>query len=164
MSTKVNNGITWRQKYIDLSEAIFRELGFSPPHMLYDEYQPLSMEMNYAGKPFELIHSSTEMPDKVLISCFLGLLPDEGVLLGLQNMLKANLTLARAHGPVYGLNSETQIIKCMYYEGLDDSLASRVLEKMHHVANDSETWRDNFFLKTSQFSGKTHISNQYLLA
>jgi hypothetical protein len=160
----VNNGIYWRQKYIDLAEAIFRELGFPPPQMLYDEYQPLAMELNHSGKPFELIHSSTELSDRVLISCFLGQLPDEGILSGLKKMLRANLTLARVHGPVYGFNSESQLLKCMYYEKLDDALASRVLEKMRQVAIGAEDWRDNFFSSPLHSSENMFIKNQFSLA
>ena len=164
MDTKVKQGIAWRQKFVELAESIFRELGFPPPEMLHDDYQPLAMEMEHVGKPFELIHSSTEMPDRILVSCNLGLLPEEGVLPGLRKMLQANLTLARTHGPVYGLISESQAIRCMYYEKLDDAMASRILEKMRQVANDSENWRENFFTPTRNTPPKMLASNQFSLA
>jgi hypothetical protein len=164
MDAKVKHGIAWRRKFVELSESIFRELGFPPPEMLHDDYQPLAMEMEHAGKPFELIHSSTEMPERVLVSCNLGQLPEEGVLPGLRKMLQANLTLARIHGPVYGLISENQSIRCMYYEKLDDAMASRILEKMRQVASDSENWRENFFLPAGYASTKLISSNQFSLA
>jgi hypothetical protein len=164
MEAKVKQGIAWRQKFIELSESIFRELGFPPPEMLHDDYQPLAMEMEHAGKPFELIHSSTEMPERVLVSCNLGQLPDEGVLPGLRKMLQANLILARTHGPVYGLISENQTIRCMYYEKLDDVMASRILEKMRQVAIDSENWRETFFSPLGYSSIKMPASNQFSLA
>ena len=164
MDANVKQGIVWRRKFVELSEAIFRELGFPPPEMLHDDYQPLAMEMERAGKPFELIHSSTEIPDRVLVSCNLGQLPEEGVLPGLRKMLQANLTLARTHGPVYGLISESQSIRCMYYEKLDDALASRILEKMRQVAIDSENWRENFFTPTRHASTKVLATNQFSLA
>ena len=160
----MKQGIAWRRRFVELAESLFRELGFPPPEMLHDDFQPLAMEMEHAGKSFELIHSSTEMPERVLVSCNLGQLPDEGVLPGLRKMLQANLTLARTHGPVYGLTSANQAIRCMYYEKLDEAIASRILEKMRQVASDSENWRENFFLPTGYASTKLIASNQFSLA
>jgi hypothetical protein len=137
---------SWRRKFIDLSESIFRELGFPPPSMVHEDSLPLAMELEVSGMDFELLHSSSEQADRILVICRLGPLPDEGVTSGLRRLLQANLTLARTHEACYGINPTGDQVQCMYYETLETAKASAMLEGMRQIATDATSWKDEFFI------------------
>lgn len=141
----VTKGLEFRKKFIELAEAIFRELGFPPPEMFHDDHLPLAMELNHAGNDFELLHSSSEMPERILVCCFLGSLPEENTSIGMQRLLEANLTLVRSHEAAYGLRSEENKVCCMYYEALETTSVRPMMEKMKRIAEDSKIWNENFF-------------------
>jgi hypothetical protein len=157
-------GVDWRRKFIELSEAIFRELGFEVPAILHDDNLPLAMELEYAGMEFELLHSSTEMEDRFLVNCHLGLLPDEHVTRGLRQMLQANLQLARMHKACYGVDPDKQQVKAMYYENLSDVSARSVLENMREISSGASNWRDEFFSPAHAGMNMTLPATQYRLA
>ena len=135
----------WRKRFTDCCEAIYREMGFSPPEMTHDDLLPLGMELEYAGLQFELVHFPSELPDRVLVSVSLVNLPDDNLLAGLKNILKKNLTLVRAHSFVFGLNSENTALKCLYYEELDQCNHLHWLERMTEVAKNSVEIKNNCF-------------------
>ena len=136
---------SWRSKFIELSESIFRELGFPPPSMVHEDSLPLAMELEVNGKEFELLHSSTEQAERVLVICRLGPLPDEGVTIGVRRLLQSNLTLARTHEACYGINPTGDQVQCMYYEALDVANARSILEGMRQISTDASNWKDHFF-------------------
>lgn len=138
-------GADWRRKFIELSESIFRELGFEPPAILHEDRLPLAMELEYADMEFELLHSATEMEDRFLVSCKLGKFPEEHVVRGVRLLLQANLPLVRMHKATYGLDPDNLNLKTMYYENLSEVTARVVLERMREVSSGVTNWRDEFF-------------------
>ncbi len=135
---------SWRAKFIELCEGVFRELGFPPPAMLHEDSLPLAMELEVDQTAFELLHSPNDMASRVLIACRLGEVPPEMGAKGMLTMLKANLTLARAHEAAFGIAPDGNEIRCMYYEDLDQARPSALLEKLRRVAPDACSWRDRF--------------------
>ena len=151
-------GVDWRRKFIELSEAIFRELGFEVPAILHDDSLPLAMELEYAGMEFELLHSSTEMEDRFLVNGHLGPLPEEHVTRGIRQLLQANLQLARMHKACYGVDPDKQQVKAMYYENLSE------LENMREISSGASNWRDEFFSPAHAGMSMTLPATQYRLA
>ncbi len=135
---------SWRAKFVELCEGVFRELGFPPPAMLHEDSLPLAMELEVEQTAFELLHSPNAMASRVLVACRLGQVPDEMGATGMQAMLKANLTLARAHEAAFGITPDGNEVRCMYYEDLDQARPSALLDKMRRVAPDARNWRDRF--------------------
>ncbi len=136
--------LTWRRKFIELCEGIFRELGFPPPPMLHEESLPLAMELEIEQTAFELLHSPNAMDSRVLIACRLGEMPPLMGAAGLQTMLQANLTLVRAHEAAFGITPDGNEIRCLYYEDLDHAQPVHLLEKMRRVAPDARHWVERF--------------------
>lgn len=157
-------GLDGRRKFIDLSEAIFRELGFEAPAILHDDNLPLAMELEYAGMEFELLHSSTEMEDRFLVNCYLGPLPEEHVTRGIRLLLQANLALARMHKARYGIDPDKKQVKVMYYENLSEVTARSVLENMREVSSGASNWRDDFFSPAHAGMGVGMSATEYRLA
>lgn len=135
---------SWRGKFIELCEGVFRDLGFSPPPMLHEDSLPLAMELEVGQTAFELLHSPNAMASRVLIACRLGEVPAEMGATGLQAMLKANLTLARAHEAAFGIAPDGNEVRCMYYEDLDQARPQALLDKMRRVGPDARNWYDRF--------------------
>ena len=136
--------LSWRQKFIDLCEGIFRELGFPPPPMLHEDSLPLAMELEVGQAQFELLHSPTAMGSRILVTCRLGEASAEMGLKGMQAMLRANLTLTRSHEAAFGISPDSNEIRCMYYEALDEARPGAMLERMKQLAPDARNWRDRF--------------------
>ena len=157
-------GLDWRRKFIELSEAIFRELGFEVPAILHDDSLPLAMELEYAGMEFELLHSSTDMEDRLLVNCHLGPLPEEHVTRGVRLLLQANLPLARMHKVSYGVDPDKKQVKAMYYETLSVASARTVLENMREISSGASNWRDEFFSPAHAGLSMTLSAAQYRLA
>ncbi len=135
---------SWRGKFIELCEGVFRELGFPPPPMLHEESLPLAMELEVEQTAFELLHSPNAMDSRILIACRLGEVPPLMGAAGLQAMLKANLTLVRAHEAAFGVTPDGNEILCLYYEDLDQARPANLLEKMRRVAPDARHWVERF--------------------
>lgn len=135
---------SWRGKFIELCEGVFRELGFPPPPMLHEESLPLAMELEVEQTAFELLHLPNAMESRVLIACRLGEVPALMGTAGLQAMLKANLTLVRAHEAAFGATPDGNEIRCLYYEDLDQVQPTHLLEKMRRVAPDARHWVERF--------------------
>ena len=89
---------SWRQHFIDLSEGLFRELGFPLPSQLHDESLPLAMSLEVEGRAFELVHSSSFQVHRILISCSLGKLADKNRPVMMAALLRANLAGVRGFG------------------------------------------------------------------
>ncbi len=135
---------SWRGKYIELCEGVFRELGFPPPPMLHEDSLPLAMELEVDQTAFELLHSPNALASRVLIACRLGEVQSGMSISGLQAMLKANLSLARAHEAAFGITPDGNEVRCLYYEDLEQARPPSLLEKMRRVAPDARNWHDRF--------------------
>ncbi len=143
----------FRNKFIEVSEGIFRELGFPPPAMLHEESLPLVMELEIEGRAFELIHSPTEIPEKVLVVCKLGVIPEGEPLRGMQELLKENLSQMRTFGEWYGVNPGKHDVHLMCHLELDNVTAPSVISHMKTMASCSSDWQNRFF----NFSGSGNI-------
>ncbi len=136
---------SWRRKFTVLAEDIFRELGFEAPAMLYEDSMPLAMELEVEGMPFELLHSASDQPNRLVVICKLGPLPADEMVSGLQRLLHVNLILARCHEAVYGVDPEHKNVFCIFNKSLETCTATNLLSEMRQISNDSFQWKDEFF-------------------
>jgi hypothetical protein len=136
---------SWRQGFVELCEAIFRELGFDPPPMLHEDALPLAMELEVEQRSFELIHSSTDRPEKILIICHLGPLPDDAGKLHFNALLSENIHNIRDFRPCFGINADSHEAVSISYENLNNLRAAAMLEKMRALASEAENWQELVF-------------------
>ena len=135
----------WRRRFIELCEDIFRELGFPPPIMTHEDSLPLAMELEVEGMQFELLHSSSQMAERVLVICKLGPLPDEGITAGIRRLMQANLAQVRKHELGYGINPSGNEVQCLYYAPIDGATAREMLDGMRKTVSACANWKDQFF-------------------
>lgn len=124
----------WRSKFIELSENIFRELGFSPPSMLELE-----------GLSFELLHSPSEYPEKILVVCKLGQIPASNEIHGMQELMRENLLQMRVHGEWYGIDGDQREVHLLCHKEIDNLSAVEVLQHMRKMAENSHDWQSRYF-------------------
>ena len=147
-----------RRKFTALAEDIFRELGFAVPAMLYEDSMPLAMDLEIDGLSFELLHSASDQPDRLVIICKLGPLPADEMPDCLKRLLQVNLILARCHEAIYGIDPDHKNIFCIFNKSLETTTARNLIDEMRQISNDSSQWKDSFFsksLETIQIKSKS---------
>lgn len=154
----------WRQSFIDLSEGVFRELGFQPPIMNFEDSLPLSMELFHEGFQFELLHSENDLQEYVLVSCTLGEIPKEFRCHGYRALLKENLLQVRSAGVFFGLDSERSMLRLMFLQGLSTTSAPAMLETMRNITEKWQSWEDRFFSGSALVPGSDDTDTPLLLA
>lgn len=154
----------WRQSFIDLSEDVFRELGFPPPAMNFEDSLPLSMELYLQGYQFELLHSENELREYVLVSCTLGEIPKEFRCHGYRELLKENLSQVRSAGVFFGMDSERYMLRLMFLESLSATSAPALLETMRNIVEKWQSWEGQFFSGNAFTSASDGTDAPLLLA
>ncbi len=134
-----------RKKFLELSEDIFRELGFFPPPMLHEESLPLAMELELDGFNFELLHSSGDLNYQVLIKCKLGKIPQSNEFYGLQMLMRGNLENMRIYAEWYGVDFETREVLLMNGKDLGNTSAQDLVLCMKQMIENSSDWEARFF-------------------
>jgi hypothetical protein len=133
---------SWRKQFVELSEGIFRELGFPPPAMLHEDSLPLAMELEVDKVSFELLHAPDFQPHRILITCLLGKLPERSILTMLYSLLKSNLGGARNFSFWFGVHPETADVTRLEYQELSDIHPASLLDRLRSIARDSAGWTD----------------------
>jgi hypothetical protein len=139
------NNSSWRSIFIELCEAIFRDMGFDPPTMLHDDNLPLAMELEVNQRAFELVHTAGDRPERILVICKLGAMPEDADSEHYAALLEANLRNARNFRPCFGTNADSGEVVWVGYEGLENLRAGVMLEKLRELAGDADHWKENIF-------------------
>lgn len=134
--------LSWRSAFTELCEEVFRELGFDSPPMLHDDSLPLAMEIQVESKNFELVHSSTDRPNQILILCKLDQSSGELTRDEYAEMLSNNLTKIRQAQAYFGITADEKEIVWISTEPLENLRASHLLEKLKAIAESSQEWRN----------------------
>ncbi len=139
------NNIKFRQKFIEISEQIFRELGFSVPTMLHEDSLPLAMELELNGIFFELLHTPGELNDRIRVMCKLGTIPQRHAVRGMEMLMHQNSINLREHSDWYGFIPENRELILMNSRDLDRISALDLIEDMLRMTRDSCDWEARFF-------------------
>lgn len=142
----------WRKAFIELSEAIFRELGYSPPAMIFEDSLPLSMELTLENHPFELVHSENDLSDHILISCTLGSIPKTSASYAFRELMKENLSQTRTAGEYFGIDADTQTLRLMFLKSLSTTSAPALLGEMRNIVGKWSSWEQKYFSGEVVFS------------
>jgi hypothetical protein len=113
-----------RFQFVTITEEIFRQLGFDPPEMNQDKFLPLAMELEIDKIEFELIHSTNERLEELIVLAKIEEIRLEDKDNFLTNLMKINLELARNYAGCFGVDPNSK--KIIF-------LTSRVLEKIDGV-------------------------------
>jgi hypothetical protein len=134
----------WRQKFSDLCEGIFRELGHPPPEMTHDVTMPLGITVEIDGVLFEVVHASDVGPEHLLIECQFGPIPTERRIQILAALLQMNQILMQSGTGAFSANADT--ITYTNQQSLESVEAASILKEMAQIAQQVKHWRTGYFL------------------
>lgn len=157
----MSDSYQWRRQFIALVEDVFRDLGFSPPAMTHDVEAPLAMEIDVDDITFEVVHSSRERPDEILIECHFGPPPVDRVAEVLARVMQVNLTLARAHEPAFGADMASGDVIYAFHEPLEKMTAPELMDAMKKAAVQAREWRASYFLEEQPAMQDTPTSMRF---
>ncbi len=144
----------FRQRFLVLIDEIRRYLGYSIRQEDLAVDEDLAMEMTYGGFSFSIVHSARNAPEKILIECIYGNLPEKNEQVILVNLLEMNSALAEIDGSIFCIDGDTD--QLIYTLGLEiESLdAEQVLRKMTEIVWHGKRWKKNYFLNIEENSDK----------
>lgn len=135
---------SWRQVFTELSEGIFRELGFDPPAVHHEVGLPLVMELELENRRFDLLHPYADKEDRILVTCTLGQLsgafPDRLY----EKFLTTNLACMRNHEAWYGMNAETGEVVWLISKKLEGLGAREFVHYLRNMAIATSGWEEKF--------------------
>jgi hypothetical protein len=132
----------WRGRFMSLVEGLHRELGEQPPSRLLDDEGLLVMALELDGARFELSHDAGARPDRVVIECFLGPVPEANAATAFVTLLQWNHALRDYAGAGYCADPETGEVMCGVCLSLQHLRPETVLEQMKGIAGKTARWQD----------------------
>ena len=129
-----------RFKFIKITEEIFRQLGFDPPEMNHDEFLPLAMEVEIEKTDFELVHSTKERSNEVIILSQIEEIPSQSEGKMFENLMKINLDLARNFSGCFGVDPNSKKIIFLTSRELDQTDGIRLLEELRLISTELRNW------------------------
>lgn len=141
-----------RLRFLAIVDEIRVALGYA---LRQEEPTPgdeLAMEMSYGGFDFAVVHSLRNGPDRLLIECRFGPLPqgrEQAIMLRLLNM---NCALAEMDDCRFCLDSESDDLIYTLVQDIDGNDGHGVLAKMTETVWHGRRWLETRFMQ--QESGK----------
>ncbi len=113
--------------------------------MLHEESLPLAMELEVDGIAVEILHSSSDLNDRVLVICKLGKIPSVHQDYGLKMLMKENINNMRMHAEWYGISAENKEVCLLFHKELTDITPQGILQDMKNLIANSANWETRFF-------------------
>jgi hypothetical protein len=131
-----------RGEFIELVEALYRELDVEAPALGHDERAPLVMNVEVGGTRFSMTHDLEPAPDRIMLECPLGVLPPsmrEGAAV---NLLRWNHALRGDGGAAFAADAQTGEVVFGMCIDLAAARPAKVLEVFVQMAGVASTWRN----------------------
>lgn len=139
-----------RKNFLGLVDAIRAALGYALRNEEPEHGEELAMEMSYGGFDFAIVHSLSNAPDRILIECRFGPLPEGRKQQIMLKLLEMNCMLAERDSSAFCLDPETdEVIYALALDiaGLD---SSTVLTNMTEIVWHGRRWLETRYLSEKQ--------------
>lgn len=136
-----------RLRFLNIVDEIRSALGYSLSKEDLKPEEELAMEMMYGGFDFAVVHSARNAPERILVECRFGPLPEgreQQIMLRLLNM---NCALAELDASVFCIDPESGDL--IYTLGLpiDGMDGNSLLSKMTEIVWHGRRWLETRFIK-----------------
>ena len=136
-----------RLRFLNIVDEIRSALGYSLSKEDLKPEEELAMEMMYGGFDFAVVHSARNAPERILVECRFGPLPEgreQQIMLRLLNM---NCALAELDASVFCIHPESGDL--IYTLGLpiDGTDGNSLLAKMTEIVWHGRRWLETRFVK-----------------
>lgn len=129
-----------RHKFIKVTEEMFIQLGFEPPEMNHDKFLPLAMQLEIEKIDFELVHSTSERPEDIIVLANVEEIKLEHKDNFLSNLMKINLELARNYSGCFGVDPNSQSVIYLTSRALEQIDAVKLLQELREISSELRSW------------------------
>lgn len=136
-----------RLRFLSIVDEIRSALGYSLSKEETQIEEELAMEMMYGGFDFAVVHSSRNSPERILIECRFGPLPEareQQIMLRLLNM---NCALAELDASVFCLDPDSGDLIYTLGLAIDGMDGNTLLAKMTEIVWHGRRWLETRFVK-----------------
>jgi hypothetical protein len=129
-----------RHKFIKVTEEMFIQLGFEPPEMNHDKFLPLAMQLEIEKIDFELVHSTSERSEDIIVLANVDEIKLEHKDNFLSNLMKINLELARNYSGCFGVDPNSKNIIYLTSRVLEQIDAAKLLQELREISAELRKW------------------------
>lgn len=146
-----------RIRFLAIVDEIRSALGYSLRKEDPLPGEELAMEMMYGGFDFAVVHSGRNSPDRILIECRFGALPEGREQQIMQRLLNMNCALAELDASVFCLDADSGDLIYTLGLSIDGQDGSTLLAKMTEIV-----WHGRRWLETRFMNEETHTQDSSL--
>ena len=157
----MNNSIDAHQqryRFLIMVDEIRSALGYSLRNEEPEAGDELAMEMSYGGFEFAVVHSLRNAPDRVLIECCFGPLPqgrEQAIMLRLLNM---NCALAEMESSAFSLDPDTDELIYTLAQDIANNDGNHLLAKMTETVWHGRRWLETRYMKQEAGKGSAPLN------
>ena len=142
-----------RADFLRIVDEIRNGLGYALRNNEPDHGDELAMEMQYGEFHFALVHSLSNAPDRILIECCFGLLPEARAEKIMFNLLNMNCMLSEIDGSAFSLDPETNEVIYTLAVDIFGQSGKNMLSKMTEIVWHGRRWLETRFISEQRSSG-----------
>ncbi len=139
-----------RQRFLQVVDELRAALGYALRDQDPDPGEELAMEMMYGNFDFAVVHSMKNHPNRVLIECQFGEIPEGRFEAIVERLLQMNSALAEIDGTVFCVDADGKSVVYTLSQPLDDMSGSSLLSKMTETVWHGRRWLETRFLKQEE--------------
>ncbi len=147
-----------RNRFLSIVNELRDALGYEIRKEAPDPGEELAMEMMYGNFDFAVVHSLRNAPDRILIECDFGLIPEGKKMYIIEKLLQMNTALAEIDGSIFCIDSDTEKLIYTLSQKITDTDGSKLLEKMTEIVWHGRRWMETRYLKVDQNSYENTVS------
>lgn len=146
----MNDPVELRNVFFALVDDVCLELGYPPRTNRPDGDEVVAMDMELDSFPFAVVHSLITVPEKVLIECRFGPLPQDDQVGVMQRLLQLNYALADAGEAIFCMEADTGVIIFTRSRPLSGLTGRELLGSMTQMSWQAAQWNKHRFMEGKQ--------------
>ncbi len=136
----------YRKNFLAVVDELRAALGYALRDCDPEPGEELAMEMMYGNFDFSVVHSHNFRPDKVLLECDFGEVPEGRRGAILEKLLQMNTVLAELDGSVFCLSQDSSRLIYTLPMRLSTMDGHQLLSKMTEIVWHGRRWLETRFL------------------
>jgi len=133
-----------RERFLVLVDQVCEELGFPPNEEVPHADHALAMEMD--GISFSVVHDLEVSPERILIECRMGQLPEDNRLPALTRLLHFNRGFFEMGEAAFSIDAVNGDVMYTHACGLHDADGRSLLAIMTEMSWQARQWNSDYFI------------------
>ncbi len=137
---------SFRKKFLSIVDELRAALGYPARDTEPEPGDELAMEMMYGNFDFSVVHSQRFRPEKILIECEFGEVPESRKMAVIERLLQMNVALAEHDGSVFCLDRDGAKLIYVLPMYLMKLSGNGLLSKMTEIVWHGRRWVETRYL------------------